>query len=168
MPLGKVGSTGPYGTGSHLHLVLYKNVSSINGGYPARVSSCSVLNGACVKSATQYAAEYSFVPRATGNESLAARPQPTKPPITVTLYVHEGDQNGPIIPGAQVTGQDGSGNNFSQTTDSNGYMTIGGTPGTWSFTASASGYKSNSWSQSITNTCTKHAFLQKEKPKEFF
>lgn len=86
--------------------------------------------------------------------------QPTSH-VTLTLYVHDGDTNGPVISGAQVTGQDGSENSFQQTTDNNGYVTIDGTQGTWSFTASAPGYETNGWSQSITLTCTKHAFLQK-------
>ncbi|WP_292489682.1 GH25 family lysozyme [Methanoculleus sp. 10] len=38
-------------------------------------------------------------------------------------------------------------------------MTITGKPGTWSFTASKSGYNFNSWSQSITAACEKHAYL---------
>ena len=82
--------------------------------------------------------------------------------ITLTLYVHEGSASGPIIVGAQVTGQDGAGNSFSKTTNSNGYVTITGEPGTWSFTASKSGYDTNSWSQSITTTCEKHAYLIKQ------
>ena len=34
-----------------------------------------------------------------------------------------------------------------------------GTPGTWQFSASKSGYQTNSWGQSITETTTKNAFL---------
>jgi hypothetical protein len=83
------------------------------------------------------------------------------PQVTLTLYVHEGSKSGPIIPGASVTGHDGSGNGFSGTTDGSGIVTLTGTPGTWSFTASAYGYVDNPWNQDITGTCTKHAFLQK-------
>jgi hypothetical protein len=61
-PIGKVGDTG-LGSGAHLHLVLYKNVNSIEEGYPVSVSSCSVQNEACVKSATEHAAQFSFIPR---------------------------------------------------------------------------------------------------------
>jgi hypothetical protein len=82
--------------------------------------------------------------------------------VTLTLYVHENSASGPVISGATVTGQDGTGNAFSQTTNSNGYVTITGTPGTWSFTASKSGYDTNSWSQTITATDTKHAYLTKQ------
>ena len=82
--------------------------------------------------------------------------------VTLTLYVHDGSQGGPIIQDATVTGHDGSGNNFQQTTDSNGYVTINGDSGTWSFSASASGYAINNWDQDITETETKQASLQKE------
>jgi HEAT repeat protein len=81
--------------------------------------------------------------------------------VTLTLYVHDGSASGPLIPGAQVTSQDGSGNSFQKTTDSNGYVTITGDPGTWSFSASADGYVTNSWDQEITENDTRDAFLQK-------
>jgi len=89
--------------------------------------------------------------------------QITKLAVILTLYFRDGSASGPIIPGAQVVGQDASGNSFQETADSRGYVTIAGDPGTWSFTASADGYKSNSWAQGITETDTKDAFLQKEK-----
>ena len=79
--------------------------------------------------------------------------------ITLTLYVHENSATGPLIVGAQVTGQDAAGNSFNQFTNSSGYVVLTGIPGTWSFTASKSGYQTNSWSQSITSTQTRHAFL---------
>lgn len=86
--------------------------------------------------------------------------------VTLNLYVHAEDANGPVIPGATVTGHDGSGNNFQQTTKNNGYVTIEGSAGTWSFSASASGYEINNWDQDITDTCTRHAFLQKEETQQ--
>ena len=81
--------------------------------------------------------------------------------VTLTLYVHDGNQNGPVVPGVQITGQDGSGNSFQQATDSNGSAAIRGDLGTWSFNASASGYESDSWSEQITGDCTRYEFLQK-------
>lgn len=81
-------------------------------------------------------------------------------PVAFTLYVHEGNPNGPIIQDATITGHDGSGNSFDSTTDSNGYVTITGDPGTWSFSASADGYETNSWDQEITETKTKDASLK--------
>lgn len=80
--------------------------------------------------------------------------------VTLTLYVHDGNADGPIIPGATVTGQDASNNRFEETTNSDGYVTITGDSGSWSLTASADGYDINSWDQEITETDTKDAFLQ--------
>ena len=82
--------------------------------------------------------------------------------ITLTLYIHDGSASGPIIPDAQVTGWDGLSNSFEQTSSSSGYVTITGYPGIWSFSVSADGYETNSWSQEITETDTKDAFLQEE------
>ena len=84
--------------------------------------------------------------------------------VTLTLYVHEGSSDGPIISGARVTGQDADGVSFDKTTNSSGYVTITGAPGTWSFTADADGYNSESWSQSITSTQTRNAYLQLQPP----
>jgi len=83
-------------------------------------------------------------------------------PVTLTLYVHDGSASGPIIPDAQVTGWDGLSNSFEQTSSSSGYVAITGYPGIWSFSVSADGYETNSWSQEITETDTKDAFLQEE------
>src|SRR5208282_732167 len=69
--------------------------------------------------------------------------------VTLTLYVHSGSASGPVLSGALVTGTDGAGQAFSQTTGGAGYVTITGTPGTWQFTASKAGYRLKSWSQSI-------------------
>jgi len=79
--------------------------------------------------------------------------------VTLTLYVHEGSVSGPVLQGVRVTGQDGGGNSFDQTTNASGYVVITGVPGTWQFTASKSGYQTNSWSQSITVTQTSDASL---------
>jgi hypothetical protein len=81
--------------------------------------------------------------------------------VTLTLFVHEGDRNGPVIPGVDVKVSDESSNIFKGTTNSNGYVTIKGIPGTWSFTASAEGYETEIWNQQIAETDTKDAFLQK-------
>jgi N-acetylneuraminic acid mutarotase/pimeloyl-ACP methyl ester carboxylesterase len=88
-------------------------------------------------------------------------PPPTTPPptVTLTLYVRNGSTTGPIIAGASVTGSDVGGSSFSQTTNANGYVTITGAPGMWQFSVSKTGYQINSWSQSITTTSTKTAYL---------
>ena len=86
--------------------------------------------------------------------------------VTLTLYVHEGDANGPIVSDARVKVLDGLGNSFEQTTDSRGSAMITGIHGAWSFSVVADGYETNSWSQPIANSCAKHAFLQKVKTQQ--
>ena len=60
---------------------------------------------------------------------FANQTQPTQEQVTITLYVHDGDINGPMLPDVQVTGQDAAGNSFDQMTDSNGSVVINGQPG---------------------------------------
>ena len=79
--------------------------------------------------------------------------------VTLTLYVHSGSASGPLLSGALVTGSDGAGKSFNQTTGSAGYVTITGTSGTWQFTASGTGYSTTSWNESINFTETLNAFL---------
>lgn len=81
--------------------------------------------------------------------------------VTLTLYVHEGNPQGPVFTGARVTGWDGVGVPFDKTTNASGYVTISGAPGTWHFTASVLNprYQSNIWDQLTTQTITRHAFL---------
>jgi hypothetical protein len=92
----------------------------------------------------------------------------TQPPqkVTLTLYVHEGSKDGPLLSGVRVTGYDGAGKSFDQTTDG-GYVVIEGTPGRWHFTISKEGYKDVIWDQDITETCTKHAYFT-EKIKNIY
>ena len=85
--------------------------------------------------------------------------QTTTPPVTLTLYVHDGSASGPLISGVAVTGIDADGKSFSQQTNSNGYVTLSGKPGTWQFTITKSGYTTQSWSQDISATTTKQAFF---------
>lgn len=81
--------------------------------------------------------------------------------VALTLYVYDGSVTGPLIPGARVTGQDGGANTFDQTTNASGYVTVFGLPGTWRFLAAKDSYQPSSWSQDITSTCTRYAFLSK-------
>jgi tetratricopeptide (TPR) repeat protein len=83
-------------------------------------------------------------------------------PITLILYVNDGSSSGPIIPGAAITGQDGSGNSFEQTTGNHGSVMITGNPGAWSFSVSAAGYETKNWSQLIDASCARHAFLHQQ------
>jgi pimeloyl-ACP methyl ester carboxylesterase len=64
-----------------------------------------------------------------------------------------------VISGASVSGTDGLGWSFNVVTGSAGYVMITGNPGTWNFNLSAPAYNSNSWSQTISATGEKHAFL---------
>jgi hypothetical protein len=80
--------------------------------------------------------------------------------VTLTLYVHEGNPSGPLLSGVRVTGNDAAGKSFDKTTDG-GYVAITGAPGTWSFTVSKEGYGPKSWSQPITATDRKDAFIFK-------
>ena len=86
---------------------------------------------------------------------------PIQTSFTLTLYVHDGSASGPVISGAQVSGQDANGISFSQTTNSAGYVTITGAPGLWSFSVSKAGYQTNTWTQFTQVTETRHAYLIK-------
>ncbi len=99
--------------------------------------------------------------------SLAASAMEEQPkPVTLALFVHDGSQNGPIIPDAQVTANDGSGNSVQQTTDSSGYAEIRGDSGSWSLTASADGYMTETWRLDIHEDNTKHVFLKEANQQE--
>jgi len=80
--------------------------------------------------------------------------------ITLTLYVHEGDQYGPVIVGARVRGHDAAGSPFDKTTNRSGYVTITGAPGPWHFEVSKSGYQTKVWDWEITHDDTRHVFLE--------
>jgi len=82
--------------------------------------------------------------------------------VILTLYVHEDSASGPVLSGAQVTGQDGAGNSFDETSGSTGDVTVTGTPGSWQFTASKSGYKPVEWDQSINSTCERDAYFSEK------
>lgn len=87
--------------------------------------------------------------------------------VTATIYIHDGD-NGPVIPGAQVTASDGSHGSLQGTTNSEGYVTLKGFPGRWDFTASANGYMSKDWYEGVaSSTPTQHAYLTKTQQKSF-
>ncbi len=59
---------------------------------------------------------------------------------TLTVNVHDGDLNGTLLSGVQITGTDASGNAFEGTTNSDGIAEISGEPGTWTFTFEKDGY----------------------------
>jgi len=81
-------------------------------------------------------------------------------PVQLTLYVHEGSESGPALQGVLITGTDGAGNPFSGTSDSSGRIIFNGAPGTWSFTASKSGYDTEIWTNPISSSQRRDPFLQ--------
>lgn len=84
--------------------------------------------------------------------------------VTLTLYVRAGGSRGPALAGASVTCKDAAGRSLSGVTGGGGFVTLTGTPGRWQFIASRAGYRSETWSQTITTACTRHAFLQPMAP----
>jgi phosphatidate phosphatase APP1 len=100
----------------------------------------------------------------TGTQTTAAylqRIAQTQETVALTIYVHDGNLTGPQLPGVQVSGQDASGNGFSQVTNSDGSVVINGQPGTWQFVFSKDGYKPVSLNYSVTATQATAAYLQK-------
>ena len=73
-------------------------------------------------------------------------------PVALTIYVHDGDINGAMLAGVQVTGQDAAGNGFEGMTDSGGTVTINGVPGTWQFILSKEGYDTINLDYDVTQT----------------
>ena len=90
---------------------------------------------------------------------LQKNPQ-TQEQVALTIYVHDGNLTGPQLPGVQVSGQDASGNGFSQLTNSDGSVVINGQPGTWQFTFSKDGYNPVSLNYNVTETQATAAYLQ--------
>lgn len=136
-------------------------------GYPGTwsfaVSANSYETNSWTEPINDYCTRNAFLRKIMYQEPVQANYEPANQPssqVTLTLYVHDGSASGPKIPWAKVTGKDGSGNSFKKNTKSNGYVTIEGNPGTWSFRASADGYETNNWDQKISKTSTKHAFLE--------
>ena len=102
---------------------------------------------------------YSVTATQTTAAYLQRNPQ-SQEQVALTIYVHDGNLTGPQLPGVQVTGQDASGNGFSQLTNSDGSVLINGQPGIWQLTFSKDGYKPVSLNFSMTGTQTTAAYLQ--------
>lgn len=79
---------------------------------------------------------------ATETEEVAAYLEKTAStdPISLTLYVFEGNMNGTALSGVQLSGKDAAGGEFSATTDASGSAVISGTPGSWELTLTKTGY----------------------------
>jgi hypothetical protein len=61
--------------------------------------------------------------------------------ISLSMYVHEGNLNGTMLAGAQVSGQDADGNSMTATTDANGVAVLNGVPGTWQLAIEKENYQ---------------------------
>jgi hypothetical protein len=84
---------------------------------------------------------------------------PQKFKVTLTLYMYEREANGPAIPNAMVSAQDGSGKGFLKATDRSGSVSFTGDSGGWSITASAPGYNPANLFLPITGSVTEHVVL---------
>lgn len=91
--------------------------------------------------------------------------------VTLTLYLYEvrtyqASVDTFILTDVRVQGHDGEGNPFDHITNDDGYVTITGNAGTWQFSASKSGYQTNTWDQAIDATTIQVAYLSKPIPAE--
>ena len=71
--------------------------------------------------------------------------------VQVSLTMRDGSTTGPVLPGVSVTASDGNQVTYNGVTDSNGLVVFNGASGTWTFSATKSGYTpSGSWTNLIT------------------
>ncbi|NTV27734.1 MAG: hypothetical protein HGA93_03520 [Methanothrix sp.] len=82
-------------------------------------------------------------------------------PVALTIYVHDGDFDGAMLPGVQVSGQDAAGNNFEGMTDSSGAFITDGVPGIWQLILSKEGYDSAILVYNLNQTGEIVAYLQR-------
>jgi|GEM_PF-1512351 len=86
----------------------------------------------------------------------------TQDQVALTVYVHEGDFNGTMLPGVEITGQDAEGNSFEEVTDSNGAAVIEGQTGTWQLSFAKEGYEPLDLNYDVTQTDEAAAYLQRD------
>ncbi len=90
----------------------------------------------------------------------------TQEQVSQTVYVHEGNLNGTLLSGVQVTGQDAAGSSFEETTDSSGVAVVSGQPGTWQFVFTKEGYDPLALSYNVTETGEGAVYLQRTNPTQ--
>lgn len=81
--------------------------------------------------------------------------------IALTVYVHDGSLDGDLLSDVSIKGQDGAGNEFTGTTDSQGAAIIEGEPGTWQFALQKDGYDILFLKYNATQTEDAAAYLEK-------
>ena len=100
-----------------------------------------MIRGSCLAAALMLLIGSSMILTASSQEQ-----------VSQTVYVHEGDLNGTLLSGVQVTGQDAAGNSFEGVTDSNGVAVVIGQPGTWQFEFTKNGYEMLDLSYDVTES----------------
>ncbi|MDD1751376.1 MAG: hypothetical protein LUO89_16045 [Methanothrix sp.] len=88
-------------------------------------------------------------------------PASSQEQVALTIYVHEGDLDGTLLTGVTISGQDASGNEFVQTTDTSGAAVVQGEPGTWQFAFQKEGYDTLYLTYNATQTEETAAYLTK-------
>jgi uncharacterized protein YhjY with autotransporter beta-barrel domain len=81
--------------------------------------------------------------------------------IALGIYVHEGNLNGTVLSGVQVTGQDAGGSSIEATSDENGIAVLKGLPGTWKLAFEKDGYVPVELTYDATQTEEVAAYLEK-------
>lgn len=81
--------------------------------------------------------------------------------IALSIYVHEGNLNGTMLSGVQVTGQDAKRGSLTATTDANGVAVVKGAPGTWQLTLEKANYQSIELPYDAVQTEEVAAYLEK-------
>ncbi|MFZ2471125.1 MAG: carboxypeptidase-like regulatory domain-containing protein [Methanothrix sp.] len=81
--------------------------------------------------------------------------------IALSIYIHEGNLNGTMLSGVQVTGQDAKGSSLKATTDENGVAVLKGQPGTWQLTFNKADYQPIELTYDAVQTEDVAAYLEK-------
>jgi len=81
--------------------------------------------------------------------------------VALTVYVHEGDLNGTLLSGVEITGQDAAGNSFDEATGSDGTAVINGEPGIWTFRFAKKGYNTLDLNYDVTENDEGAVYLTK-------
>ncbi|MHB8119373.1 MAG: hypothetical protein ACYDHX_11685 [Methanothrix sp.] len=81
--------------------------------------------------------------------------------IALSIYVHEGNLNGTMLSGVQVTGQNADGSSLKATTDANGVAVVKGVPDTWQLAFEKANYQTLKLTYDAVQTEEVAAYLEK-------